>query len=213
MAINYVNRKFIFNNKNIILGGHSKGGNLAMYAAINANRLIQRRIEKVFNYDGPGFLELNEKYYRINQKIISYMPCSSIIGRLMNINHQIVIIETAKKGLSSHNLYNWLIEKNHFIFSDFTKESNLLKKVIDEFLTKVSKTKREKLINDIFDSILKTGATSIKEINFSKLKDILLSYRNLDDESKEIMINIMKLLYENTKENMKKGNNIMDKTV
>ena len=200
-ALNYLNKTSL--TKKIYIGGHSKGGHLAMHAAINTNRFIQNRIEKVFNYDGPGFLELSENYYKMSKKIISYLPSSSIVGRLLNMNHQIVIVDTDKKGFISHNLYTWKVEKDHFIFTEFNKESNLLKKVIDKFTLKVSKANREKLINDIFDNIYKTGATNIKEINFSKLKDILLSYRNLDDESKDMLFTIIKLLYESTKENIK----------
>ena len=203
-ALNYLKKVNI--SKKLYLGGHSKGGNLAMYAAIHANRLIQKRIVKVYNYDGPGFLELNDKYYSINKKIISYLPSSSIIGRLMNTNHETKIITSNKTGFNCHNLYTWQVEKDYFIESTFTEESNFLKKITDEFLKRVSPNNRQKFVNDVFDAILKTGAKSIKDINFSKLKDIILSYRALDKESKELLFSIFKVVYDSTKDNMKISN-------
>jgi len=197
-ALDYLNTsKF---SKHLYLGGHSKGGNLAMYAAVYTNRFIQSRIIKIFNCDGPGFMELDNKYYSINNKIISYLPSASIIGRLHNINHQVVVVQSDKKGFREHNLYSWQFDKDKLVPSVLSKESEFFKKTIDKFVKRVSPVDRKRLLEEIFNSIEKTGAKQIKDIDFFKLKDILLSYRNLDNESKELLFNVFKVLFESTKD-------------
>lgn len=203
-ALNYLNKANI--TKKLYLGGHSKGGNLAMYAAIYTNRLIQSRIIKVFNFDGPGFMELNNKYYNINRKIVSYLPNSSIIGRLMKIDHQVVVVDSSEKGFKGHSLYSWQVEKDHLLSSSFSEDSNFIKKEIDNLMIKISLNDFEKIVNGIFDAIEKTGAKSIKEIDFIKLKDILLSSRNLSKENKEYLFNIFKIFYNSSKASLIKHN-------
>lgn len=200
-ALNYVNRANI--TKKLYLGWHSKGGNLAMYAGVYANILIQNRIVKIFNYDGPGFLELDDKYYRINKKIISYLPSSSIVVILLEYYHKIIVIESYKKRILENNLYTWQIEKDHFITSKFNNESNFLKTIIDKFMSKVSKVDKQKLVNDLFGIIKKTGAKTVRDIDFMKIKDMLLSYRNLDEESKKLLFTIFRHLYESARDNIK----------
>lgn len=197
-ALNYLNKTNL--TKRLYLGGHSKGGNLAMYAAVHANRIVQSRIVKVFNYDGPGFMELDNKYYSINKKIVSYLPSTSIIGKLLNIDHQVVIVQSDKKGFKEHNLYSWQVDKDKLVPSVLSKESDFFKKTIDKFVKRVSPVDRKRLLEEIFNSIEKTGAKQIKDIDFFKLKDILLSYRKLDNESKELLFNVFKVLFESTKD-------------
>lgn len=197
-ALNYLNKTNL--TKRLYLGGHSKGGNLAMYSAVHANRIVQSRIVKVFNYDGPGFMELDNKYYSINKKIVSYLPSTSIIGKLLNIDHQVVIVQSDKKGFKEHNLYSWQVDKDKLVPSVLSKESDFFKKTIDKFVKRVSPVDRKRLLEEIFNSIEKTGAKQIKDIDFFKLKDILLSYRKLDNESKELLFNVFKVLFESTKD-------------
>ena len=174
-----------------------------MYAGVYANILIQNRIVKIFNYDGPGFLELDDKYYRINKKIISYLPSSSIVVILLEYYHKIIVIESYKKRILENNLYTWQIEKDHFITSKFNNESNFLKTIIDKFMSKVSKVDKQKLVNDLFGIIKKTGAKTVRDIDFMKIKDMLLSYRNLDEESKKLLFTIFRHLYESARDNIK----------
>ena len=87
-AKNYLNKiAEKYKDKQIIVGGHSKGGNLAVYAAAYCEPKIQDRIIKVYNNDGPGFCDKvvnSEEYNRILNKVHTYIPKSSIIGRLLN---------------------------------------------------------------------------------------------------------------------------------
>ena len=100
----------------LYLGGHSKGGNLAMYAAIRETSLHQQ-IRKVFNFDGPGFRETFYAHYEcsgILSRIVTYLPQGSIIGRLLEHREAAVVIEARESGLSQHDAFCWSVGCDDF---------------------------------------------------------------------------------------------------
>ena len=89
-----------FPKKKIRVGGHSKGGNIAIYASAFAKQEAKDRIINVYNNDGPGFCEdviKTVEYQEIMPKTHTYIPQSSIIGRLMNHKEEYTIVESTKK--------------------------------------------------------------------------------------------------------------------
>lgn len=200
-ALNYVNNLPL--DKKIYLGGHSKGGNLAMYAAIYAKDEIKNKIVKVYNFDGPGFIKLDENYQKMKDKMINYIPSDSIVGRLLNYDHTTVVIKSSSSGIMQHNLYSWQIEKDNFVLSNISNESNTIKNIIDEFLTKVDIPQRKQLIDSIYMIITSSGATKINDFNITVLKDFIFSYKNINDENKKLLMTIIKYLYNSTKDNIK----------
>ena len=95
-------------DKKIRVGGHSKGGNIAIYASAFAENTIKDRIINVYNNDGPGFCEdviQTKEYQEIIPKTNTYIPQSSIIGRLMNHKEEYTIVESTQKGIMQHDLY------------------------------------------------------------------------------------------------------------
>ena len=120
-ALNYLNKENGFNN--LYLGGHSKGGNLAMYAGINANILKRIMIKKIYNFDGQGFLEITNKFKRMSSKIINFIPETSIFGELMYNNTLKHVIKSSKKGIEAHNIYTWQIENQDFIKGSLSNDS------------------------------------------------------------------------------------------
>ena len=108
----------LYPNKKIRVGGHSKGGNIAVYSAIFATPQIRDRIINVYNNDGPGFCEdilETQEYQEMINKVHTYIPQSSIIGRLMNHKEKYTIIESTQKGIMQHDLYSWQILGKEFI--------------------------------------------------------------------------------------------------
>ena len=97
LAINYINRRFLFTKKKIIIGGHSKGGNLALVAGMYANRLVKNKIISVYSNDGLGLLkeEFNSKKYKnIEEKLISIVPNYSVIGLMLNNRTDVEVIRS-----------------------------------------------------------------------------------------------------------------------
>ena len=139
----------------IIIGGHSKGGNIAVYAATFASKDVKDRIINVYNNDGPGFCEdviETPEYQEILPRVHTYIPQSSIIGRLMNHKEKYTIVESVQRGIMQHDLYSWQVLGKEFVtLKKLTNESEFIDKTITGWLENVEPSKREQVIDVIFE--------------------------------------------------------------
>ena len=196
-------------DKKIRVGGHSKGGNIAIYASAFAENTIKDRIINVYNNDGPGFCEdviQTKEYQEIIPKTNTYIPQSSIIGRLMNHKEEYTIVESTQKGIMQHDLYTWQILGKEFVtVEELTKGSIFIDKTITGWLEKVEPSKREQVIDVIFEILNNTDAQTMKELKanwFVNAKTILTSYKNMDNDTKELVWHTLNELFRATKDNL-----------
>lgn len=189
--------KYIEEEKNyskMYISGHSKGGHIAMYSASHTTFFNRIKIIKVFNFDGPGFLDITKELKGIQDKIINYFPESSIVGRLMNSIGQIEVIKTEKQGIEAHSIYNWKINNNGLVKGELTNNSNLFHEECLSLLETISKEKREDIINQLFSLMLKGELKNIKELDLVKIKDLIGSIPHLEKEEKDALISFFKML-------------------
>ena len=178
----------------IIIGGHSKGGNIAVYAATFASKDVKDRIINVYNNDGPGFCEdviETPEYQEILPRVHTYIPQSSIIGRLMNHKEKYTIVESVQKGIMQHDLYSWQVLGKEFVtLKKLTNESEFIDKTIKDWLENVKPEKREQVIDAVFEILNTTEAQTMKELKanwFANAKTILGTYKNIDSDTKEMV--------------------------
>ena len=178
----------------IIIGGHSKGGNIAVYAATFASKEVKDRIINVYNNDGPGFCEdviETPEYQEILSRVHTYIPQSSIIGRLMNHKEKYTIVESVQKGIMQHDLYSWQVLGKEFVtLKKLTNESELIDKTIKEWLENVEPEKREQVIDAVFEILNTTEAQTMKELKanwFANAKTMLGTYKTIDNDTKEMV--------------------------
>ena len=188
-------------NKKIRIGGHSKGGNVAIYSAIAISKDIQNRIIKVYNYDGPGFnKKIIEKYG--NEEIISrietYIPQDSVIGRLLNHKEKMTIILSEEKGILQHDIYSWQVLKDDLIqLSQNTDISEDIDKTLTDWLELTTSEQRKIVIDAVFELFYSTDAKTFAEMskNFSNnLPKVLKKYGEIAKEDKESITNMIKLI-------------------
>ena len=178
----------------IIIGGHSKGGNIAVYAATFASKDVKDRIINVYNNDGPGFCEdviETPEYQEILPRVHTYIPQSSIIGRLMNHKEKYTIVESVQKGIMQHDLYSWQVLGKEFVtLKKLTNESEFIDKTIKDWLENVEPEKREQVIDAVFEILNTTEAQTMKELKanwFANAKTILGTYKNIHSDTKEMV--------------------------
>jgi len=181
-----------YKNK-IRVGGHSKGGNLAVYAAAFCNPEVQERIINVYNNDGPGFcdkLVQSKEYQTILNRVHTYIPQTSIIGRLLNHEEETTILKSTQSGIMQHDLYTWQVLGAKFVKDELTNSSEFIDKTITNWLREVSPEQRGKFFDILFEILNATGAQTLSEISskwFTNAKTMVKMYQNLDQKSKEIM--------------------------
>lgn len=195
--------------------GHSKGGHLTLYSAVNCDKRTRAKITAAYSFDGPG---LNEKQSDnlvespIYDRIYNVIPEGSIVGRLFCHKEQTRIVRSDNTGLIQHDAFNWYVTKDGFEYSDknldWSDEINTLtKNIIDEMDDK----KREEFTEAFYKVLYGSGATTLTDL-MSKGKETLEAYRNLSSEEKRVLLEISnklmgdrtvrKLLVENIKSSL-----------
>lgn len=188
-----------YKHKKIRIGGHSKGGNVAIYSAIMADLKIQDRIIKVYNYDGPGFnQEIANEYAKetIIEKIETYFPQESIIGRIMNHEEKCSVAFSKEKGILQHDIYSWQVLGTNLIYSaKLTKSSEIMNTAVTSWLTNTSNEQRKIFIDTIFELFYATDANTFGEISknlMNNLSIIFKKYGEISKEDKKIMTAMIK---------------------
>lgn len=152
-AIKYANMilgKFWF--RKVYLGGHSKGGRLAISAAKGLNN--KRRIEAIFAFDAPNFPTscYNQDYKKIDSLIVAFAPNESIIGRLMPEYHQKRIVKSTNWFIKQHDAFSWVIDDKSFVYeSDYTPRSTRFVNTINHALTTYDDETKNQFIDTLFD--------------------------------------------------------------
>ena len=196
-------------DKKIRIGGHSKGGNIAVYAATFVSQEIKDRIINVYNNDGPGFCDdviETPEYHEMIKKVHTYIPQSSVIGRLMNHREKYTVVESVQKGIMQHDLYSWQVLGTKFItLEEVTNGSEFVDKTIKEWLENVEPEKREQVIDVVFDILNATDAQTMKEIKnnwFTSARTMMASYKNIDNETKDMIWKAVGELLKSAKNNI-----------
>ena len=118
-AVKYMDRVMQKLQHRFFVGGHSKGGNFAVYAALSCKEEEKDRILRVFNHDGPGFRpEVLKRldYPSMDEKIIRILPHSSLVGMLFSpAACKYEVVESKTFGLLQHDPFTWLVEEDHFL--------------------------------------------------------------------------------------------------
>lgn len=167
MAIDYLNKHFLFNNKNIILGGHSKGGNLAMVAGMYANYFVKERIVSIYCNDGPGFRkkEIESKYYRsIEDKLIQLIPNYSLVGLLLRHKDNYEVVRSGRRSIYCHDMSTWVVRDCKLERAELSSFSKILDEGMIKWMDKYDDYERERFVEALFMIFEKTGVVSVNDI-------------------------------------------------
>ncbi len=182
------------------LGGHSKGGNLAVYSATFCKDEIKERIVNILNADGPGFTTeviQDDRYKKIVEKVKTYIPQSSIIGRLLEHEEEYNIVESTQKGIMQHDIYSWQVGPRKLKqIKELTNESHMVNNIVKEWLKNTTIEEREKFGNTLYEIIEKTEAKTVMDFSAQLLKNVktvIKTYKTMDETEKHYMENMLKL--------------------
>lgn len=183
------------------LGGHSKGGNLAMYAASELPLSLQKSLIRIDNFDGPGFKEhvwQKRGMQNILNKIHTYLPTSSFFGRLFDHHEQIHIIQSNNKGLMQHAVFGWLVDIEKIKAGEVLSEgSNKANERINEILNELNDEEKEQFVKSIFMIFERLEIYKIADmvnLNPSKIMKGLLEIKNLDSKYRKIVVEVLMLI-------------------
>ena len=218
-SVKYINKIGKKYKDKLIIGGHSKGGNLSIYSSMFCDDKINKRIVKIINADGPGFdksVISTENYKKILNRIVTFVPQSSIIGRLLEHEEEYQIVKSSQKGIMQHDIYSWQVNvKELERVENLTNDSKVLNKSVRDWLENTTPQQRENFINIIYDILVTTEAKEFTDFGVDTIKKITLiikSYRNIDKEEKKEIEEMIKLLLESIIKNIRENKKILEKS-
>lgn len=191
-----------FPQMNLIIGGHSKGGNIAVYSAMESDLSIQSRIIKIYSHDGPGFKEdilKGGKYELIKDKIYKILPQSSIVGMLLHHQEDYVVVESKQFWVMQHDPFSWIVNKNDFKYvQGITNSAEHTNIVINQWLSTLDYEKRELFINALYSVVESTGIASFSNLTgdwYNNSISILAAIKGIDAETKDFIYKTLKSLF------------------
>lgn len=169
--------------KQIMLGGHSKGGNVAQYAAIHSAKKIQRKITSIWSNDGPGF---NEDFFPKDwslpfiSRMKTFLPSSSIIGRLFEHQEECISILSNDGGTSSHDPFTWEITGTHLVRAIYENgKTEVFDRSFRDWLSHISLEERKNLTDAVFDVLNDMGIESLYDFKDFTLNQAFAGIRKL----------------------------------
>ncbi len=150
------------------LGGHSKGGNLAVFAAARSSPMLQKRILEVYNHDGPGFTSYlmgDPGYLAMVPRIKTYVPQSSIIGMLLEHEEPYMVIQSKSHGVMQHDPYTWEVLGRSFIpVPEITQSSVFLDATIKTWYADMTDQERNQLVDVLYQILSADGVEKAVDI-------------------------------------------------
>jgi hypothetical protein len=155
-------------HRRVTLCGHSKGGNLAIYAAVHCKEEYKNRIVCVYNNDGPGFrkefLE-SPQYCEMQRKIRTLIPQSSVVGRLLEHDENYTVVKSTAEGLWQHNGFSWEVMGGSFVLEgELTRESRMIEQSVKKWIDSMSEQDREAFVNALYRFLTTTNAATLTEL-------------------------------------------------
>ena len=182
----------------IRLIGHSKGGNLAVYAGASMPERIQNRIESIWSYDGPGMnldVSRSDGFTRIRDKIHSYIPQTSIIGLLMEYYRPYTVVRSTAKGLEQHDPMSWQVYGEHFEeLESIDRTASVVCETLHEMLTNSTPEQRAAFVDTLFRLADNTNATKMSDILNEKFRSLVKmagGRKELDPETRRVFTRLM----------------------
>ena len=160
LAQEYIREAALAHTAPMRVAGHSKGGNLAVFAAARCSPMVRKRILTVYNNDGPGFTKYmigDPGYNAIVPRIQTYIPQSSVIGMLLEHEEPFIVIRSKSVGIMQHDPYSWEVEGPHFLpVQEVTESSQFLDATIKNWFAGMTNRERNQLVEVLY-GLLTTG--------------------------------------------------------
>lgn len=185
----------------LMVSGHSKGGNLAIYAAATQEEDVQLRIVDIFCFDSPGLYRsvLETKgYQNIVPLAMRYIPQDSLVGLMLESEVPYVIVKSNASGAMQHSAMTWEIEDGQFIkMEKLTKNSQLNDQTLKKWTESVSDEEFELFWNVFFELLFSVGIDTVNDLYgqfMHYVQEFLKAAGEMDEEKREMLTRIALLL-------------------
>ena len=202
-AIEYLRKQAELFSGSLNISGHSKGGNLSLYASAMQEEDIQHRIKQIYCWDAPGVHRSilgTEGYQRVVSKAKRYIPQDSIVGLMLESQVPYHIIESQGSGISQHSALMWNIEDDHFIeLTELTKNSQLTDQTFKQWTEVVSDEDLKLFFDTFFELFFEMGVETVNDVYYNfrlYMQKFFEKAYQMDTEKREILLRVGRLLFQ-----------------
>ena len=204
MAVEYINAMAAkYPEQRIYVTGHSKGGNLTLYASLKCHEEVGRRIVRAYCNDGPGLsrsMITSQRYKLMQNRLTVLLPQSSIVGILFEKGEKYTVVKSVGKGPFQHDPFSWVLDGPYFVV--LPELSDVAKKTEDGVkakLDKMSSFEKRILVEGLFGLVRSTGAKTLSDFNdgrMNKVMSLVKVYGTFDKDKREVMNTLMLRLFD-----------------
>lgn len=179
------------------VGGHSKGGNLAIYGVLHCDESAIKKMVKIYSFDGPGFeqpFEEMPRYQEIKDKLMTYTPKFSAFGFCLDHVRLDHTVDSFNNGLYQHDGYSWIVDGTHFKDAVRDEESKRVEANFKEWVHSIPIDHRESFVNALFDVLEESGCNSVSDflnLNMSGVITVIKNMINIPSEERDLIIHII----------------------
>lgn len=192
------------------VGGHSKGGNLAVYSVMKSRPSIQERVIRIYSMDGPGFrpeILSGGEYGRIADRVVKILPHSSLVGMLFESDMRFQVVESKTFGLAQHDPYTWLVEEDHLLRADGIRERCLRRdNTLNQWILSLDEKQLRTFVDTLYQVIAASRADSVIEFTAEwkrSMNGMLAAMKEVDEETMKILKEMVRALFEIAGEQMR----------
>ncbi|MDN5333832.1 MAG: hypothetical protein PWP59_1094 [Sphaerochaeta sp.] len=201
-GVKYLNRFVGSPYRTMLVGGHSKGGNIAVYASMYCEQSIQDRIHVIFSHDGPGFTDdifLSENYAKTKYKIRKTLPQSSLIGMLLQQQEEFKVVKSNRFWIMQHDPFSWLVNGVDFQYADNLKgNASYFNRVLNKWVSSFDKEQREVFVDSLYHVIKSTNAKTFKDLLLNKKGKIfaaVYAIKDIDEDTRRFILKTLGSLF------------------
>lgn len=198
-AKSYFDDTLNFFDRKVYVGGHSKGGNLAMYAYMYGKESYKKCVKKVYNFDGPGFMNdvIESKLYdELSKKLIMIVPKESVIGMILG-HKNFLVVNSNGRAVLQHDAYTWECFGGFFVITELSKKSRKLEENLAAYLDSMTVEEKKSFVETFFAIFKKTNITNImqlKDLKISMLLNLMKELTNIPSSTKRNLIAVLRML-------------------
>ncbi len=169
-ALEYLHKAAAGSVTPLVLLGHSKGGNLAVYAAAYSMPAVQNRLLKAFTFDGPGLTEeaaRSEGYLRVAGRIRSYLPRQSLVGLIFHQHRPYKVVKSGSLSIFQHDVFSWKVVPNEARFvhqRGLSRQSRILDKALDQWIGELSLDDRRLFCDTIYKVLTAASDETLSDL-------------------------------------------------
>ena len=198
-AAEYLRQVVFRSAMRVTVGGHSKGGNLAVYAAAKLPAELQERITAIYSFDGPGLSDAEfagEGYRRILHKVHHLVPQSSLIGKLMNYKEDYTVVaSSASGGVNPHDLFTWPLNGPELqLLPETNRTSAIMDETAHEWMKASTPEERHAFVDAVFKLLGAANTSTFAEMKSAGMQStasIISAVRTMQPETRRMVLQLL----------------------